>query len=678
MNERKICFIACVNNSKYEQEMLKYLSSLIIPEGYEMEYLSVYDAKSMAAGYNEGMRASEAKYKIYLHQDVFIVNPYFIQDMLDIFKNQKIGMLGMVGSSELPENAIMWNGPRIGKLYCNIVYQSYKSEFGTIDGSYQEVEAVDGLLIATQYDLPWREDLFLHWDFYDISQSQEFIQKGYKVVVPNQIQPWCIHDDGFSNLKNYYQARKIFKDNYFHKDRISSEEQNIQMKDQKITVVLTVYNQKDMLLNCLQWLKKVEEIENLIIVDNGSEDGTAELLPSQGYGYIVFDEGVQGYAKVWNAVIDNFDLEEVVVFMTPRYFPGRKCFKRLAEALEKHDVGIAGPISNGFYHPQYISLNNGEELLDLEEQETDRKNFNMVGVDSGLWAIRKSVLAENGRFDEGLVEAQNVFLDYELRLIQKKYQMLVCPAAVVCDTLCGSKDRSYEELLGTSDREILKQKWRMNYFNLLPHSHLAELIREEKDAVFRVLEVGCDLGATLVEIKNRYPNSRTYGLEINEAAVDVAKYLSEVKGGNIEQKEIPFEEKFDYIIFGDVLEHLHNPQEIIRFCKERLTDQGRIIASIPNLMHISVMQQLLNGRFQYEDTGLLDRSHIHFFTYYQILLMFQEEQYTVEEVKTTSIVLTEEQEELKKKLLEISHNVEMHMYDTFQYIVKAKNNNHSV
>lgn len=450
------------------------------------------------------------------------------------------------------------------------------------------------------------------------------------------------------------------------------------MKDQKITVVLTVYNQKDMLLNCLQWLKKVEEIENLIVVDNGSEDGTAELLPSQGYGYIVFDEGVQGYAKVWNAVIDNFDLEEVVVFMTPRYFPGRKCFKRLAEALEKQEVGIAGPISNGFYHPQYISLNNGEELLDLEEQETDRKNFNMVGVDSGLWAVRKSVLAENGRFDEGLVEAKNVFLDYELRLIQKKYQMLVCPAAVACDTLCGGKDRSYEELLGTSDREILKQKWRMNYFNLLPHSHLAELIREEKDAVFRVLEVGCDLGATLVEIKNRYPNSRTYGLEINEAAVDVAKYLSEVKVGNIEQKEIPFEEKFDYIIFGDVLEHLHNPQEIIRFCKERLTDQGRIIASIPNLMHISVMQQLLNGRFQYEDTGLLDRSHIHFFTYYQILLMFQEEQYTVEEVKTTSIVLTEEQEELKKKLLEISHNVEMHMYDTFQYIVKAKNNNHSV
>ncbi len=234
------------------------------------------------------------------------------------------------------------------------------------------------------------------------------------------------------------------------------------MKDPKITVVLTVYNQKDMLLNCLQWLKKVEGITDVIVVDNGSEDGTAKLLPSQGYGYIVFDEGVQSYGKVWNAVIDNFDLEESVVFMTPRYFPGRLCLRRLAEALEKQDVGIVGPISNGFYYPQFISLNNGGELLDLEEQENDRENFNMVGVNSGLFAIKNSVLAENGRFDEELVEAKNVFLDYELRLIQKKYQMLVCPSAIACDILCGSKDSSYEELLGTSDRENLKQKWKIS------------------------------------------------------------------------------------------------------------------------------------------------------------------------------------------------------------------------
>lgn len=214
MNNKKICFIMCVNNEDYIKEQERYLNRLKVPEGYEMEVLTVQDAVSMAAGYNEGMRASEAKYKVYLHQDVFIVNENFISDLLEVFEEEQIGMAGMVGAPELPENAIMWNGPRVGKLYFNMIYQSGESVIGEIEGKYQEVEALDGLLLATQYDIPWREDLFQKWDFYDISQSQEFIRAGYKVVVPNQIQPWCIHDDGFFNLKNYYKSRKVFLGEY--------------------------------------------------------------------------------------------------------------------------------------------------------------------------------------------------------------------------------------------------------------------------------------------------------------------------------------------------------------------------------------------------------------------------------------------------------------------------------
>lgn len=204
----------CVNNKDYEEEQSYYMKSLKVPDGYEMEILEVKDAASMTAGYNEGMYASDAKYKVYMHQDVFIVNKNFIADMLQIFSNEKIGMLGMVGATKLPENSIMWYGPRVGKLYYNSIYEAGESEIGEIDGAYEEVEALDGLLMATQYDIPWREDLFQDWDFYDASQSQEFIRAGYKVVVPNQPQAWCIHDDGFFNLKNYYKNRKIFQQEY--------------------------------------------------------------------------------------------------------------------------------------------------------------------------------------------------------------------------------------------------------------------------------------------------------------------------------------------------------------------------------------------------------------------------------------------------------------------------------
>lgn len=214
MDDRKICFIACINSERYEQELLKYLNNLIVPEGYRLEYLSIREAESMTGGYNEGMHGSDAKYKVYLHQDAFLVNPYFISDMLDIFREEAIGMIGVVGAPEMPQNAVMWTVPRVGKLYANQFYSSKKIIFGEIEGKYREVEAVDGLLMATQYDLPWRADLFHGWDFYDVSQSREFIKKGYRVVVPNQKRPWCIHTDGFSKLKNYYKARRIFREEY--------------------------------------------------------------------------------------------------------------------------------------------------------------------------------------------------------------------------------------------------------------------------------------------------------------------------------------------------------------------------------------------------------------------------------------------------------------------------------
>lgn len=217
MNHKKICFIMCVNDHHYEREQLRYLNHLKVPKGYETDILEVWEAPSMTAGYNEGMAASDAKYKVYLHQDVFIVNKNFIYDMLEIFKEEQIGMLGMVGAPELPENAIMWNTGRIGRIYASLIYQSSESVVGEIEEKYQEVEALDGLLLATQYDIPWREDLFQGWDFYDVSQSQEFIRKGYKVVVPNQKEAWCIHDDDFFNLKNYYSARKIFLMEYKNK-----------------------------------------------------------------------------------------------------------------------------------------------------------------------------------------------------------------------------------------------------------------------------------------------------------------------------------------------------------------------------------------------------------------------------------------------------------------------------
>ena len=74
----------------------------------------------------------------------------------------------------------------------------------------ETVEAVDGLLMMTQYDVNWRQDLFHGWDFYDVSQSFEFRRAGYQVAVPYQQAPWVLHDCGFLNLAGYQTARDIW------------------------------------------------------------------------------------------------------------------------------------------------------------------------------------------------------------------------------------------------------------------------------------------------------------------------------------------------------------------------------------------------------------------------------------------------------------------------------------
>lgn len=217
MDTKKICFIICTNDELYESEALYYLNQLIMPEGYIGEILCIKEAVSMCEGYNEGMNGSDAKYKVYLHHDVFIINKNFIGDILKIFNNKEIGMIGMVGSNQLPEHGIMWYGKRTGKIYGHSVVRMNRYEEGmTFNYDYVEVDAVDGLLIATQYDIPWREDLFKGWDFYDVSQSLEFRKKGWKVVIPKMENAWCIHDDGILNFRYYFKYREIFLNEYYN------------------------------------------------------------------------------------------------------------------------------------------------------------------------------------------------------------------------------------------------------------------------------------------------------------------------------------------------------------------------------------------------------------------------------------------------------------------------------
>ena len=223
-SENCFCFIACVNDPIFFEECKLYISLLHIPNGYSVNILSVTDAASMAAGYNEGMTASNAKYKIYLHQDTFIVDRYLLYEILDIFgSDDSIGMIGAVGSLSVPSDGCMWNSDRVWCTYHDDVRNTAGCDKYYTLGSYDiaYVKIIDGLLIITNHDISWREDIFMDFDFYDASQSMEFAKQGYRIVVPRFDKPICVHDDGgILELINYNANRLKFLREYMPSQEI--------------------------------------------------------------------------------------------------------------------------------------------------------------------------------------------------------------------------------------------------------------------------------------------------------------------------------------------------------------------------------------------------------------------------------------------------------------------------
>lgn len=236
-DNNKICFISCVNNAAKYEECLKYIMALDIPDNYTIETISIIEANCMTEGYNAGMKDTDAKYKVYLHQDVFIINKNFIHDIIKLFmENEKIGLIGICGSKTIPEDAHWRNSScRIGKVYKNYTGNMEVLTFNEVNNEYETVMALDGLIMATQYDLTWREDIFNGWYLYDLSQTLEFINAGYEVVVPRQEEPWCIHDCGIIKIGDEFQCySNVFLENYSKTiDKLTEKRKNYKEPEMK-------------------------------------------------------------------------------------------------------------------------------------------------------------------------------------------------------------------------------------------------------------------------------------------------------------------------------------------------------------------------------------------------------------------------------------------------------------
>lgn len=196
----------------------------------------------------------------------------------------------------------------------------------------------------------------------------------------------------------------------------------------------------------------------------------------------------------------------------------------------------------------------------------------------------------------------------------------------------------------------------------------------------KIIEIGTGSGALAKAYKNINPSVNYVGVEIDQDYADLSKrYCTEVFLENFEDpsealiKEI---KNTDLIIFSDVLEHMYNPWKVIKTLSNNLPRNSSIIASIPNTQHWSFQRNLLSGDLIYSDSGLLDRTHIRFFTRKTMVSLFEKNGFSISKLTPRIFDFQDQSNHLtwiKNSALMLNLDPQECMLDAaaYQYVITA-------
>lgn len=209
------------------------------------------------------------------------------------------------------------------------------------------------------------------------------------------------------------------------------------------------------------------------------------------------------------------------------------------------------------------------------------------------------------------------------------------------------------------------------------HNILVNSIKSES----KVLDVGCAqgyIGKYLFEQKNCKVIGIDYLKEHIEEAKNKGVYsrLFQIDLNTLSDELNEYQNYFDYILLADVLEHLYFPKQSINKFKKLLKKEGSLLISIPNISHGSIILNLLRNKFQYTPTGLLDETHIRFFTLNSFVNLLTEEKLQIISIDASIKVPTETEQHASFENL--PNNVVKHLVSNseifcYQYIFKVKN-----
>ena len=172
---------------------MESLQALHLPAGYEAELFTLTAGKPYAVQANKALTLSDAKYKIYINDDMCLVQPRFFGELLAIFKNAAVGMIGAWGSQSLPvDGNVLSSVYKRGAVYVPAEDGFSELRFGDATGKAADVRCILPSFFATQWDISWDESYEKQY-YAVLAHCRAFEEEGGRIVVPLTKNIWCAY-----------------------------------------------------------------------------------------------------------------------------------------------------------------------------------------------------------------------------------------------------------------------------------------------------------------------------------------------------------------------------------------------------------------------------------------------------------------------------------------------------
>lgn len=355
-------------------------------------------------------------------------------------------------------------------------------------------------------------------------------------------------------------------------------------------IILTYDNLKYSKL-CIESIRKYtkKNTYEIIVVDNNSRDGTVQWLKEQNDLKVIYNSNNMGFPKGCNQGIEIAKGENILL-LNNDVVVTYSWLDNLVKCLySSDDIGAVGPLTNRCSNYQAIPI----RYENLDEMSTFAKKFNVsnpkkweerLRLIGYCFLMKKKIVDKIGLLDEIFTPGNCEDNDYSLRIRKAGFRLILCKDTFIhhFGSVSFKKNpKEFKAVLRINNGKF-KDKWGIDvsYFKII-RQDITSIIKNSKNQLLNILHIGCGAGGTLLDIKNKIPEAKLFGIEENGKAIINTEHFAKIDIGKEDIiKKYP-KNFFDFIIINTHIKKDNYYSKILDMVADHLKDSGYFILELP-------------------------------------------------------------------------------------------------